>query len=291
MKSKDLKRMRKILPTCDQVKKIKCPICDAEMEINNNSSLVCHGARRHCYDFASSGYVNLMKPGHTGSGDSKEAVRARRDFLSLDLYRPAADALADVLSEYIDEPSAVVIDAGCGEGYYTSIIAKKGFAVSGVDISRYAAEAAAKRAAACGIENGFFCVGSVYELPFADNSANAVVNVFAPCAETEFSRVLKSGGILAVAYAGPEHLMGLKEIIYDEAHKNDERADMPREMELLEERRIKFDIKVDGNENIQNLFAMTPYYWRTSVSDSEKLKGLDSLNTEVDIKIAVYKKA
>lgn len=231
-----------------------------------------------------------MPPGHTAGGDSKEAVRARRDFLSLELYRPAADALADILAEYLDADTSVV-DAGCGEGYYTSIIAKKGFSVSGVDISRHAAEAAAKRAAACGIDHGFFCVGSVYELPFFDESADAVVNVFAPCAESEFCRVLRHGGILAVVYAGPDHLMGLKKAIYDNPHGNDERADMPKSMELLGEKRIKFEITVEKQENIQNLFAMTPYYWRTSVSDSEKLKSLEELTTEIDIKIAIYKKA
>ena len=280
----------KILPNEEIIKKIKCPVCGSTMELSQSGgSLLCGGTRRHCYDFSASGYVNLMPSGYSGSGDSKAAVRARRDFLDLELYRPAAVALADMLCERLAS-SAFIVDAGCGEGYYTNIIAERGHYTAGVDISKFAVEASAKRANARGIGNSLSAVGSVFSLPFLDGSADAVVNIFAPCAEEEFCRVLKSGGILAVVYAGPEHLMGLKEAIYDTAKENDGRADMPKNMRLSEERRVRFDITVEGNENIRNLFSMTPYYWRTSPSDSEKLRGLDSLCTAVDMIIAIYEK-
>lgn len=259
------------------------------MEIaNEGGSLVCSGARRHCYDISSKGYVNLMPPGRAQGGDSREAVRARKDFLSLEYYRPAADALADILAKYLKN-DAVVIDAGCGEGYYTSKIAEKGFLVAGIDISKHASEFAAKRCCGKGLD-GFFAVGSVFELPFFDESADCVVNIFAPCAEAEFSRVLCKDGILAVVYAGPEHLMGLKRAIYDTVKKNDERADMPEGMSLIEEVAVTFDISVEGRENVKNLFSMTPYYWRTSPADCEKLDKIERLDTCVDMRIAVYRR-
>ena len=52
---------------------------------------------------------------------------------------------------------------------------------------------------------------------------------------------------------------------------------------------MSYTIEVDGNEGIMSLFAMTPYYWRTSQSDGEKLKLLSELTTEVDIIISVYR--
>lgn len=286
--------MKRILPNKALVDTLRCPICSSNMELkfnneNNSASLLCGGVRRHCYDLSSSGYVNLMPSGHTDSGDSKSAVMARKRFLNLELYRPVADALCGVLSEYMSPSGSVVIDAGCGEGYYTAALARQGFTVAGVDISKHAAEAAAKRAAS-DMEFGFFGVGSVYKLPFLDNCADAIINVFAPCVEEEFERVLRRGGILAVVYAGPEHLWGLKSAIYDQIKENDERADMPSHMTLVDQRRVRFDITVEGSDNIQDLFAMTPYYWRTSPADSEKLRGLDSLRTAVDMIIAVYKK-
>ncbi len=253
-------------------------------------SLVCEGAKRHCYDLSGSGYVNLMPPGHADGGDSKDAVRARKSFLSLGYYAPAAEALTEMVQTYADKTEGILIDAGCGEGYYTSKLAKVGFDVAGLDLSRPAADSAAKRCSAEGIPHGFFGVASVYDLPIKDESVSAVVNVFAPCAEQEFLRVLRPHGILAVMYAGPEHLMGLKRAIYDRIYENDGRADLPREMKLLEERRVRFEICVEGSDVLQNLFAMTPYYWKTSREDGEKLKQLSALSTTVDMIIAVYQK-
>jgi len=137
---------------------------------------------------------------------------------------------------------------------------------------------------------GFFAAASVFSLPFADGSADAVVNIFAPCAEQEFSRVLRSDGVLVVVWAGKDHLMGLKQALYNKTKENDGRADLPIVLPLIEERQVRYDITVYGRENLQNLFAMTPYYWRTSPSDSEKLARLEELTTPVDMTVAVYRK-
>ena len=84
--------------------------------------------------------------------------------------------------------------------------------------------------------------------------------------------------------------MGLKRAIYETVKKNDERADMPTGLTLLEEIPVTFEIRVEGKEAVKDLFSMTPYYWRTSPSDSEKLDKLEKLDTTVDMRIAVYKR-
>lgn len=281
--------MKRIIPRQEIISKMKCPVCGAAQELlqGGNISLVCKGARKHCYDLSAKGYVNLMPSGYTDSGDSKSAVAARKSFLDLGYYRPASETLCEMLCESL-KGEAFVIDAGCGEGYYSVAIAESGFYVAGADISKHAAEAAAKRGAAMCLENAFFTVGSVYALPFADGSADCVVNIFAPCAEDEFCRVLKDGGRLFVVYAGPEHLMGLKSVIYERTKENDGRADMPKRMRLVREKRARYSIAVTGNENILALFSMTPYYWRTSSADRDKLCGIDTLTTDVDMIIAEY---
>jgi hypothetical protein len=35
---------------------------------------------------------------------------------------------------------------------------------------------------------------------------------------------------------------------------------------------------------------MTPYYWKTSKSDADKLRELEELETELDFEIAVFEK-
>ena len=281
----------KILKDQNIIKALCCPICKAPMtvKVSTGASLVCGGKKTHCYDFASSGYVNLSSPVQSGGGDSKQAVKARTEFLELGYYQPVAEKLAELCERHSKE-KGLLVDAGCGEGYYSCFLAEKGFSVFGADLSKFATDAAAKRFSRKELYNGLFAASSVFELPIGDGSVDCVTNVFAPCAEDEFSRVLKKDGILAVAYAGERHLFGLKDAIYKTAHVNTERADLPERLIKIDECRVTYSIELCSNEHIMSLFAMTPYYWRTSVSDGEKLKTLNTLVTEVDIIISVYQK-
>ena len=269
--------------------KLKCPICEARMYQNDDKTLLCEGQRTHSYDIASSGYVNLAPPKQCGGGDTKDAVKARTAFLDLDYYLPIADTISVLLKRYADV-DGVVVDAGCGEGYYTTKIAENGFFTLGCDISKMAVEAAAKRAKREQNGNAAFLVASVYELPVFDASAGAIVNIFAPCVESEYLRVLKEDGFLLVVHAGKNHLMGLKKQIYNNIYENDARADLPKDMELVAQESLCYDITVNGNQNIKNLFAMTPYYWRTSLDDVKKLDNIEELQTQIDIIFSIYKK-
>ena len=273
------------------VEALSCPICGLPMTVENKGCgvLYCNGEKRHLYDFSASGYVNLAPPSQSNGGDAKNAVKARTAFLNTGYYAPIAQKLCELLHKYCSD-AGVVVDAGCGEGYYSEEILKNKFTVFGFDLSKHAVEYAAKRAKRTDAENSFFAVASVFALPLKDNSADAVVNVFAPCVEDEYSRVLKDNGILIAVHAGKEHLLGLKRAIYETAHFNDERADLPQNMEILEGEALKYTITVHGNDNIKNLFAMTPYYWRTSKDDIEKLNFMDEIETEIDIMFSVYRK-
>ena len=266
-----------------------CPHCGADMTLlESGKSIVCNGERKkHCFDLSSSGYVNLAPPSQSGSGDSKEAVRSRSRFLECGGYSPICLAVCDAVNKYCN--GGLVIDAGCGEGYYTNNIAKsyKG-SVVGFDLSKFGVEYASKSAGRNLVQNVFFAVSSVYTLPVADNSADGIVNIFAPCVENEYARVLKQGGVLITAEAGENHLLGLKEAIYDNAYKNNGREDMPIGMELVEEKDVRFNLVLEEKKLIAALFSMTPYYYRTSETDMKKLESLERLETSVDVKIKIF---
>ena len=265
---------------------LACPICHAPMGTSEDGRVCrCNGAKPHCYDFAKSGYLNLGGP-RAGEGDLKEAVQARRAFLEAGYYQPLSDAINEMLESI---PSARVLDAGCGEGYYTNRMAD-GRAVLGIDLSRVGIDAAARRAKQLQTGAGF-AVASIFALPVLDCSLDVITNIFAPCAEAEFSRALKDGGHLLLVGAGERHLMGLKEQIYDDPYANQGRADLPEQMTLIERRRVHQTITVTGQSMIEALFSMTPYYWRTSKADHAKLASLDTLTTEVDFDIFLFRKA
>ena len=261
------------------------------MELSENGkSLVCKGEKkRHCFDLASSGYVNFAPPSHSGSGDSKEAVRSRTAFLESDSYLKISNAVTESVLKYCS--GGAVIDAGCGEGYYTNnIAAAYSGDVIGFDLSKFGADHAAKSARNKKNENSFFAVGSVFTLPIKDESVDAVVNIFAPCVESEYSRILKKGGALITAGAGENHLLGLKEAIYDTTYKNAERDDMPKGLTLAEEKRVSYVLKLTDKELIMALFSMTPYFYRTDEKGLKRLLELDALETEIDVLLKIYRK-
>ena len=266
---------------------LSCPVCKAEI-YRDEKSYFCTGEKKHCFDISSAGHINLC-PGKATGGDDKHAVRSRTEFLNLGYYLPISKKICEILSD-LDEGSNVV-DAGCGEGYYSNNIAKNSKAsVWGFDLSKEAIISASKSTKRQGISNSMFFVGGIYDIPVRDASVDVVTNIFAPCCEKEFSRVLKNGGRFVAVVAGKEHLLGLKRAIYENVYTNEERADMPRNMRLLEKHNVKYTVTIDGAEAIRNLFSMTPYSYRTSEKDYEKLMALTSLTTEVDVDIYVYRK-
>jgi 23S rRNA (guanine745-N1)-methyltransferase len=215
----------------------------------------------------------------------KEAIRARKLFLSAGYYEPLSNQINAILQAL---NAKTVLDAGCGEGYYTNRMAIDR-AVFGVDLSRAGIDAAAKQARQDGTKAAF-AVGSIFSLPVLDESCDAVTNLFAPCCESEFARVLNKKGYLILVGAGERHLMGLKQVLYANPYLNPGRADLPTQMKEVERQRLTYSVTVEGEETIEALFSMTPYYWRTSEADHAKLKGVQRLTTELDFDIFIYQK-
>lgn len=263
---------------------LRCPVCRSAMETTDQKVCRCLGSRTHCFDFAKSGYINLGGP-QTGEGDLKDAVIARRTFLDAGYYQMLSDKLNTLLDEI---PSKTLLDAGCGEGYYTNRMAKNRD-VLGIDLSRAGVDYAARRAKQMP-SDAAFCVASIFSLPVLDSSVDVVTNLFAPCSEEEFTRVLKPGGYVVLVGAGERHLMGLKQVLYDDPYSNPGRADLPKHMELIQALHLRSEITVEGREQIQCLFSMTPYYWRTSPKDRAKLESVENLTTEVDFDIFLFRK-
>ncbi len=265
---------------------LRCPVCSASMQADEaGKSCRCAGERTHSYDFSRSGYLNLTHPGD-GEGDAKDAINARKLFLSAGYYEPLSNEINAILESL---NAKTVLDAGCGEGYYTNRMAKEDRAVLGVDLSRAGIDAAAKQAKQNNTTSAF-AVGSIFSLPVRDAACDVVTNLFAPCCESEFSRVLGVGGHLVLVGAGERHLMGLKQVLYENPYLNPGRADLPIKMKEIDRHRLTYTVTVEGAEAIEALFSMTPYYWRTSEADHAKLKNIQTLSTELDFDIFIYQK-
>ncbi len=270
-----------------------CPKCSCLLARQENSYKCPQG---HSYDISSSGYVNLILSGKKSAshGDNKEMIAARKQFLSLGFYSAIPECLAEIIMTLkTKDPTKklAILDAGCGEGYYTDtlyhLLSKLNIPceIYGIDVSKDAVFAAAKRC-----KNAEFAVASVNSLPFSDESFDFVLSLFAPLAENEFHRVLKKEGALITVSPSPRHLLGLKEKIYDTPYLNPITTFEPETLTKTDERIISDTIHLSSNADIINLFKMTPYYYNTGKNDAEKLNSLSELDTEIGFVFGVYLK-
>lgn len=267
-----------------------CPVCRTRLK-ENRFGYSCK--KGHRFDLAAQGYVNLLGAKHSGSGDDAAMVKARTEFLDTDSYRPLAEKTAEIMKSQLEGvQSPLVLDCGCGEGYYTNIYAQALSAaeVYGMDISRLAVKHAASRAKSQGIENVRFAAASSFELPFAERSADLIVSTFAPVSNDEFARVLKKGGKLVIVCPSPIHLMGLRAVLYDEPYLNKPNEYGLKSFAPVLSERLEYKVTFGSNRDIMNLFAMTPYYYKTPREGRERLEKLETLETECGFDILVYRK-
>lgn len=271
-----------------------CPLC-GEALIKKEKSFCC--SRGHCFDCAKSGYVHLLpvQQMHAKNpGDNKLMVEARRQFLDKGYYGPLARAFSEMAGKFCSERGLKVpkvVDAGCGEGYYTACLYEKLCALAmepemlGIDISKIALDKAAKRA-----KMVQFAVGSVFHLPVATESADLITSLFAPYCGGEYRRVLKTGGLMLLVIPGENHLWELKEALYDRPYKNEVKPYDLEGFTLLEKQAVQNRIHLTDAGDIANLFRMTPYYYKTGAQDQARLLALDALAVQTDFQMLLYER-
>lgn len=268
----------------------RCPICAQGLDRQDSRYLCPQG---HSFDRAAAGYVHLLPANKMHSkdpGDDKGMATARNRFLSGDYYAPLRDALAELALAYAPE-GADILDAGCGEGYYSAALYRalvqggKAPRMAGVDLSKHALRRAAKREKA--IE---FAVASVYDLPVADRQADLLVNCFSPLALEEFLRVLRPGGLYFYVVPGARHLWELKEVLYPNPYPNEEKLTPYRGLCYLEVKEVDGSIHLPDQQTISDLFQMTPYFWKTPKEGAQRLSQLAELDTTISFRIHVFRK-
>lgn len=266
----------------------KCTVC-GDMLVREEKIYRC--CNNHCFDIAKQGYVNLLQSQQSKRkrhGDDKLMIRSRTEFLDKGYYEPLKNTLCQKLNNYICE-NPKIIDAGCGDCYYTAEIEKtlerKNAVIMGIDISKDAMIAASKRS-----KTLMLAVASVFSLPVCDGCCDAVLNIFSPFAPDEYRRVLKSGGLLFRVTPLENHLIELKEKIYDTPYKNPSENTELEGFNLVDKAEIKYRINLNNKEDIENLFRMTPYYYKTSAKDQQKLMGLNEINITCEFAVIIYEK-
>lgn len=265
---------------------LRCPVCGESITAGDK---VWRCAQGHCFDVARQGYVNLLPVQQKHSlhpGDTPDQVHARRRFLSAGFYTPIAEAACELLGSVRS-----LLDVGCGEGYYTAAIcealtaAGKAPRTAGIDISKEMLRRAAKRA-----KQAELAVASAYRLPVADETIDLLLDCFSPLAIDEFRRVLKHGGHFLYVVPAEEHLWEMKQVLYDRPYRNETKETPYEGFRYVTIRHEKSSITLSCQEDIQALFGMTPYCWKTPRAGKERLAALDTLTTTAAFDIHIFER-
>ena len=258
-----------------------CPICHHVLMREMNSYTCIH---KHSFDIAKSGYVNLWPGNHKGSGDDKEMVKARTMFLNTGHYQLFQKTLIDLVKRA--NPS-VLADVGCGEGYYTNALKQslEACEVYGFDVSKSALQHASRQNAKI-----HYIIASLADLPLSNESVDVITDVFAPVDAKSFHRVLKPGGQLIKAGPGRQHLLEMKQVLYEKVYENDDAIIAYDGFEHVERIVKTQQSELTSNPEIQSLFQMTPYYWKSPKQTADVLKAMELLTVQTQFCFDVYKR-
>lgn len=262
-----------------------CPICKSKLNIDGKT-YQCEN--NHSFDIAKQGYVNLLpvnKKHSDNPGDSKDMVVSRRVFLESGYYDCFTDKLCEIINSLF-KGKITVADCGCGEGYYDGKLESLNYdsEVYGFDISKEAVRYAAGK-----YKKHNYAVGSCFDMPLSGNSFDLALNIFAPMVEGEMARILKKDGYMIYAVPGKRHLMGLKELLYENTYENEEKHTEYDGFDFVDRVSVQREMTVNGEMGV-NLFKMTPYYFKTESGAEEKIKKNNGFTTEIHFDFLIYRK-
>ena len=240
--------IEKILPI------LRCPLCGGGFE-KKDASLVC--AKRHTFDIARQGSVNFV-PQQKESFYKKELFESRAKVFEAGVYAPVIAALSEAIERYVKKEHPVLLDAGCGEGYYTKAVCpERNMTRIGFDLSKEAVRLAARGQA----EAAFFAA-DLKNIPMADHSVNVLLDVFTPANYAEFARVLAPGGVVMKLAPRSGYLRQLREAAAQHLRRSEyDGGDVERyvheRMDVLEQRAITYTLPVTP-QLAEHLAKMTP---------------------------------
>jgi 23S rRNA (guanine745-N1)-methyltransferase len=260
----------------------RCPVCQADLALVERS-LRC--PQRHSFDLARAGYVNLLT-GHGAvpaeGGDDAQQLARRDAFLTKGYF----DAVTDAVRAHLPERAAI-LDAGCGTGYHLQRVARGEDIAAGIDVSKDAAGYAAKR-----LPRFAFAVADIWrDWPIRDAAIDLVLSIFAPKNFPEAARVLRSGGILAVAFPGPDHLIELRRefglLEQSEAKTETYTAGIAQAIASPLHQRLRTEVRL-GAADIANVILMGPNARHTRIDTLPPEAGR---NVSFDIELLIARKA
>ena len=269
---------------------VQCPVCQSPLSPSENK---WQCANNHHFDNAKQGYCNLLLANQKKSltpGDDRQMLQSRYQFLNAGHYQPVTDTINKLIAEECSNLEQV-LDIGCGEGYYLSLLKQS---ISNPDCSFYGTDISkeALKLAARSYPDIRWFVAAAKSQPFLTHQLDLILNIFAPADWHEIKRIIKPAGHVLLAVAGDNHLQGLREQIYKavKPHQPERFLEkMGAEFELITTKSCQFELQLNENQAIRSLLQMTPYYWQADEQRRQSIENLQSLITPVNFQLYLLK--
>lgn len=267
----------------------RCPLCDNALKATDK---IYRCDNNHSFDLAKEHYLNLLPVQFKHSknpGDNKAMVNARRAFLEQGYYQPLVDYIIRLYNKTNSDLALAehqVLDAGCGEGYYTHQHKTDFNQVYGVDIAKEAIKKAGKKYRQC-----HFSVATLSKLPFKDSFFQWIYSIYAPILEHEYTRVLSDQGYLLTVTPAKKHLIELKEKIYTNAQEHDEDKQPIKDLTLIHQEHLSYTMVLKTGKDVLDLLSMTPFAFKADDKTRQHLAQLTDFSCQADFLIRLYKKA
>ena len=266
------------------MKLLACPKCHQQLHLENKT-LKCEN--NHCYDISKRGYINLLlnpDKATNNPGDSKESLVARKAYLNKGYYDPILNQVITCIDEFKHQDDLSILDLGCGEGYYTQGL-KKHFENSdiyGLDISKIAIDMATRYR-----KDITWLVGNSKNIPILDHRLDFICALFTVVNQDELKRTLKEDGYIIHVTANNQHLIEIKELIYDEIKVKSDKY-IRLDFNQVKSYDFKEKVHISNREDALNLLMMTPHYYHIKKEKRGVLDTLQGLDITIDIKVTVY---
>lgn len=263
-----------------------CPLCKNILQ-ESATSYSC--ANRHNFDKSKEGYTNLLLSNRKDQGDDTMMLQARRRFLESGYYETLIENIVKDIEQYYGKKSLTILDLGCGEGRYLRTLQEKRAdrddSFFALDISKQAVKMAAKKSAWC------FIVANANNIPLSDGSCDVIISIFSPIFEQEVHRCLKPWWKAIIVWPWPQHLYRFIEMIWDSPHGHQSKTTEEKHsmLQTLDTQICTIPLSLQA-PYIQDLFMMTPYYWKAPKTKQEAIMDLQALDIEAQFIIETLQK-
>ena len=135
----------------------------------------------------------------------------------------------------------------------------------------------------------YFMPGNIFHLPLADHSVNLALSMFAPVAGDETRRILTHDGLLIVVSSGKEHLLEMRQKIYEDVRLSDELPHVPDGFREIARISNRYTASIGSAQDLMALFTMTPFYYKTTEAGRERLAASEMpFAVTVDVNYSIF---